>query len=278
MKVEFEVDAYYTSVGLYSSLTRKPIPQLGEKREWEIYKSLLKKFYLPRNVVLEASLNPLPYASTLIKKESRTFYDSANVSKNLNLIQAIAEGFEEPWALSLFLGDVIGFQSAKKAYAGKRHGYIGYLVSVGNMHIKDAELILDDWLEAEWKIKGDQILENRALRWSFRTGAKFHGNREIRDIFYVSFRRSRTDYKSSGNFLLDNSGFEYTFDFSQNNLDPARHYFTVEKKIPFQKSKIALDLVVGFAWTSHTKYSGSLASQDGRRDPFQILFRPNIEF
>ncbi|MBI2118883.1 MAG: hypothetical protein HYT97_04570 [Elusimicrobia bacterium] len=276
IKFELELDAYYTSIGLYSSLSKKPIPYFETKKEWEIYKELLKKFYLPRTLILEVSINPLPYASTLLKKEAHGFYQSAKLNQNLNLIQAVAEGFEEPWATSLFLGDVIGFKSAKKAYVGKRHGYIGYLINIGNFHIKDSELIIDKWLEAEWKIKGDQILEDRTLRWSFRGGGKFHENKEIKDIFYLSFRRSRTDYKTSKNFLLNNSGFEYTVDFYQKDLKPTRHYFAIDKKFPLEKLKIATSLILGFIWTSNTKYSGTLSNPD--RDPFQIVIRPNIEF
>ncbi len=278
IKVEWELDAYYTSVGLYSSLTTKPIPHMGRKKEWEIYKELMKRFYLPRTAVLEASINPLPYASTLVKRHARSFFNSMQMNDSVNLFQAFAEGFEEPWALSLFLGDVISFGSSRKAYVGKRHGYIGYLLSAGNFHIKDSELIPDNWLEAEWKIKGDQIFKERTLRWSFRTGMKFHENSGIKDIFYVAFRRSRTDYESSQNFFLDNSSYEYTFDFSQSDFRPMRHFFTIGKKIPFSKKQMALDLVVGFVWTNHTKYSGSLETPPERRDPFQLVFRPNLEF
>ena len=92
------------------------------------------------------------------------------VTGNLNLVEAATAGFEEPWALSMFLGNVLEFESVKKSYMGKRHGYAGLLLSGGNFNIKESTLIRDQWFEAEIKLKGDQQLENRDLHWSFLAG------------------------------------------------------------------------------------------------------------
>ena len=50
--VEVELDPYYASMGVYSSLTGKPIPHLGAVPELEIYRELIKNFYKPRTLVL----------------------------------------------------------------------------------------------------------------------------------------------------------------------------------------------------------------------------------
>ncbi len=280
---EVELDPYYSAVGMYNSLTGKPIPHLEVKNELEIYRELITKFYQPRTLILEASLNPLPYAGTLLKKNARSFYDDMQWGSNFNAVQAVTAGFEEPWALSLFLGNVVSFDTINKSFQGKRNGYSGMLLSYGNYHIKDNVLVKDDWLELEGKLKGEQILADRSLRWSFRGGMKFHGNRYIADAFYVGFRRSRTDFKENGtdNFWLHNSGFEYVSDFSQKKLEPIRHYLVVDKKFPAKNSRIAFTLGLGFVWTADKKYSGPLSSSAaGTRTPnsFQFILRPNLEF
>ncbi|HEX9860145.1 MAG TPA: hypothetical protein VGB23_03010, partial [Nitrospirota bacterium] len=77
--------------------------------------------------------------------------------------------------------------------------------------------------------------------------------------------------------LFNNSGFEYTFDMDMRSLSFVRHYFFVDKKWPFESSRTALSLAVGFVLESARKYTGALAS--GReRDDFQFILRPNIEF
>ncbi len=151
--VEVELDPYYSAVGVYNSLTGKPIPHLEVDSELEIYKELVTNFYKPRTLILEASLNPLPYAGTLIRKHQRDFYDDAQLTSNFNAVQAVTAGFEEPWALSLFLGNVVSFDTINKSFKGKRNGYSGLLLSYGNYHIKDNMLIKDSWLEMEGKLK-----------------------------------------------------------------------------------------------------------------------------
>ena len=280
--VEVELDPYYSAVGVYNSLTGKPIPHLKVDSESEIYKELITNFYKPRTLIIEASLNPLPYAGTLIRKHQPDFYRNMQMTSNFNAVQAVTAGFEEPGALSLFLGNVVSFDTINKPFQGKRNGYSGLLVSLGNYNIKDNILIRDNWVEMEGKLKGEQILADRSLRWSFRGGAKFHDNRFVSDSFYVGFRRSRTDFKErGGSFWLHNSGFEYVSDFSQKKLEPLRHYLVVDKKFPMKNSRMAFTLGLGFVWTADKKYSGPLSnSAAGTRTPnsFQFILRPNLEF
>jgi hypothetical protein len=279
--VEIELDPYYSAIGVYNSLTGRPIPHLKVKNELEIYRQLIKKFYQPRTLIVEASLNPLPYAGTLIKRHQPGFYKGMQLASNMNLVQAATAGFEEPWAMSVFLGNVVSFDTINNPLQGKRNGYSGLLMDLGTHHIKDNVLIRDNWVQLEGKLKGEQILEDRSLRWSFRGGMKFHENRYIADSFFVGFRRSRTDFKEKGSFWLNNSGFEYTSDFSQEKFEPIRHSLVLDKKFPAKKSRMAFTLGLGFVWTSDKKYSGPLSSSAaGTKTPnsFQFVLRPNLEF
>jgi len=281
--VEIELDPYYSAAGIYNSLTGKPIQHLQVKNELEIYRELISKFYQPRTLIIEASLNPLPYAGTLIKRHQPGFYRDTQWTSNLNIVQAVTAGFEEPWALSIFLGNVVSFDTINKPLQGKRNGYSGLLIDLGTHHIKDNTLIRDNWLQMEGKLKGEQILADRSLRWSFRGGAKFHENRYIADSFFIGFRRSRTDFKTEGktSFWLNNSGFEYTSDFSQKNLAPIRHYLVLDKKFPRKNSRVAFTLGLGFVWTADKKYSGPLSNTAGNintTNTFQFILRPNLEF
>jgi len=277
-QTEIELDPYYTSIGWYRTLTSKPIPDLGEKTEWEIYSELLKKAYLPRTIVFELSVNPLPCLGTYIRKQAPDFYDRADVNNDFNLLEAITAGFEDPWAASVFLGNVVEFESVKNAYLGKRHGYAGFLASVGNFNIKQNQMIQDNWLETEIKLKGEQLLKDRALRWSFRVGYKHHGNVDIADAMYIGIRRSRTDFEGTKNFFLNNTGIEYVLDMSHVTMEPLQHFLMVDKKFPVEGKRFAFSLGLGLVWTSGKKYSGSLSDVGTQGSYTQFLIRPNIEF
>jgi hypothetical protein len=80
IKLVFEPDAYYTDLDLIISLTKAPIPQLGELTEVEIYRTLLSRAaLLPHFLVLEASVNPMPYLGTYVKEHNRDLYDRTGV-------------------------------------------------------------------------------------------------------------------------------------------------------------------------------------------------------
>jgi hypothetical protein len=276
VKVEFEPGAYYTSLGLYIALTSDPIPHVGEQSEKDLYLTLLSRAYAPRFLVIEGSVNPLPYAGTYIRERNESFYENAQTTGSFNWLQAVTAGFEEPYAVSVFLGNVVDF-SIPEEKGSKGIGYSGLLYSQGTYHIRNNTLIRDDWWEMEWKVKGDRKTQDQKLSWSFRFGAKLHGNPEITDIYYISFRRSRLDYRPKGSSIFNNSGFEYTMDLERGTFTPIRHYFYVDKKWPFENKKMAFSLATGFVWESAKKYTGALAANHTGSQT-QIILRPNIEF
>ncbi len=274
---EYELNPYYTNAALFLSLTNAPIPNAGEKSELEIYRDLFLGSYIPRFMVLEASVYPMPLAGVWLKDQAPDIYSKGDVGDDLNFFQAVTEGFEEPWAVSLFLGNVMNFKrSGSPEFEGGNKGFMGYLLSVGNKHIKDNELIDDNWTEIEWKIKGDRDYPKQNLSWSFRIGAKYHDHAEITDVYYVSVRRSRLDFEAESSSIRHNSAFEYTFLFDQEDMAAVQHSFSVEKKFPQKGKKYAFTLALGIIYDKDRKYTGTLDDRDG--DSFSIIIRPNIEF
>jgi hypothetical protein len=277
MQFEYELNPYYSNVNLFLSLTNAPIPDAGEKSEMEIYKEMLLSSYIPRFLVLEVSINPMPLAGVELKKRATDMYEMGDVTDDLNFWQVITEGFEEPWALSIFLGNVMNFKRAgRPEMEGGNKGFMGYLLSVGNFHIKDNELIADNWQELEWKVKGDRDYPKHNLSWSFRIGGKFHENPDITDVYHIALRRSRLDLEPKTTSLLNNAAFEYTYTFDQSEFKPVGHKFFLEKKFPQKGKNYAFTLGAGFIYDLDRKYTGSLDDRDG--ESFALMIRPNIEF
>ncbi|MCK4911643.1 MAG: hypothetical protein KAR83_08360 [Thermodesulfovibrionales bacterium] len=274
---EYELNPYYTNADLFLSLTNAPIPDAGERSELEIYRDLFLGSYIPRFMVLEVSVYPMPLAGVWLKEQAPEFYSKADVGDNFNFFQAVTEGFEEPWAVSLFLGNVMNFKrSGSPEFEGGNKGFMGYLLSVGNLHIKDNVLIDDNWTKIEWKIKGDRDYPKQKLSWSFRIGAKYHGHPEITNVYYVAVRRSRLDFEAESSSIRHNSAFEYTFLFDQVHMAAVQHEFSVEKKFPQKGKKYAFTLALGVIYDKDRKYTGALDDRDG--DSYSIIIRPNIEF
>jgi hypothetical protein len=266
-----ELGAYYTSAGLYLPLSRDRVPHVGEHGEVDMYWAVLPRSVVPRFAVLEVSVNPMPCLGLLARDRAQGFYGRSQIDGNTNLVRAVTAGFEEPWAASLFVGNVVDFDVRdRKDIQGK--GYFGAVLSAGNWHIKDNLAIDDPWLEAELKLKGDRRSPVKKLSWSFRVGAKLHSNPDVVDTAYLGIRRSRVDYDDA-HWLIANSGVEYRFDAALDGT-PLRHYFIVDKKWPLRK--IAPSIALGVLYEQGRSYRGALAADTPER--VQVLIRPNVEF
>ena len=272
----YEVDPYYTNAGYNIPLTDKPIPTIVLDKETLIYRELLKDALIPRYMTLEASVYPMPVLGTWLKTHQRGFYDSAAVSDNFNIIETLTAGFQEPWAVSAFFGNVAKLQRPGDKGKSNNYGYTGYLLSVGTQHIEDNQLVSDDWCELEWKLKGQIEQAARKLSWSFRIGGKFNRNHDINNVTYLSLARNNTELDRPGMDWLDNSSLEFRVHFLQHGGKLVRSELIAGKKFPLRDKGYTPTFSAGFIWTSPDEYSGILRT--GTRNKLTFVLRPSLEF
>lgn len=272
---DYELDAYYSSVGYSIGFEKDAIKDEGEKPELEIYKDLLMSLYRPTAITLEASVNPMPIAGVLYKRHARNSYDDFDVNGGLNLIQAVTEGFEDPYAISFFVGNVVRFEE-NGVKESKNRGFAGFLFSFGDKYIYDNELIKDNWHEIELKIKGDRDFKEHSLNWSFRVGGKFHSNKMIADTWYLGIRRNFVDFIDTSSWI-NNSSVEYRADFSQEDFEALKHYFLIQKNFPHKETTTVFSLGAGFVWNSYKLHSDEIGEK-ADKDRFSFMIRPNLKF
>lgn len=274
--LDWETDLYYSNVSLNIPLTNDPIPHLGDAGEMEIYSKLFVNSLVPRFMLLEASVMPLPLVGVALKEYAKDFYGIADIGRNQNVIQWLTAGFEEPYAFSLFLGDMVRFSRPGESELSSNKGYMGYLLSYSNQHIRNNVLIPDHSLEAEWKLKGERSYKDDKLSWSFRVGAKVHENPNISNTFYVGFRRSDLDFRVNPIDFLRNSTFDVRWDIGAKKGDLLRQEYVLGKKFPIKSWGVALKLDVGLIWEDPARYTGAL--RDTSASNFTVVLRPNILF
>jgi len=273
----YELDLYYTNISVEIPLTDKPMPNGGWLSERQVYSRLFKESLHPQLLLLEASVYPMPVLGTYVKEHSPETYDKFTIGGgDINVLDGLTAGFQEPWALSVFVGSGMKFSRDDKLNKGVNKGYMGYLLSYGSKHIHQNVLIDDDWSEFEWKLKGERKFEDEDLSWSFRVGVKTHGNPDIADTLYFGGRRTNVDYKSSWLSWLSNTSFEWLTELSQQNLAFLRQDLVVGKSFPMKNKKWAFALDVGLVYEKDEKYTGVLF--DPTADNLTIVFRPNIVF
>lgn len=273
----WELDPYYAEVSLHIPLTDRPIRAVSGSGELEVYRKLFVNSLIPRFMLVEAAVFPMPLIGVGLREYAKDFYRSFNVgTSNLNLLGAITAGFQEPYALSLFLGDMVSFVRPGEDKVCTNKGYMGYLLSYSNQHIKRNTLIPDNNFEMEWKTKGERVFRDDKLSWSFRLGAKVHEHPDITNTIYLGFRRSNLDFNADFLSFLNNSAIDFRWDFSAKDGRPIRQEYVVGKKYPIARWHMALKLDVGLIWEDPARYTGRLRDTDFQS--VSAVFRPNIEW
>ena len=274
--LDWETDLYYSNVSLNIPLDGSPIPHLADQDEFAVYSRLWLNSLVPRFMLVEASVMPLPLVGVGLKEYAKDFYGAADIGRNQNVIQWLTAGFEEPYAFSVFFGDMVKFDKPGEERLSSNKAYMGYLFSYSNQHIQNNVLIPDHSLEAEWKLKGERSFKDEKLSWSFRLGAKMHENSNIANTFYVGFRRSDLDFRVNPFDFLRNSSFDVRWDIGAKTGALLRQEYVLGKKFPIKSWGIALKLDVGMIWEDPSRYSGSL--RDTSASNFTLVLRPNIQF
>ena len=274
IQFEYEFDPYYSNISWYVNFDNEQIPTIEDDKEENIYKKLIRNAALPQYMLIEFSVNPLPVLGTYIKKNHETFYNDTEI-ENLNLIQALTAGFEEPYALSLFFGSVVQYTKDDEEKKSKNKGYMGYLLSHGDQHIFNNELINDKWYELEWKIKGDLDFENKSLSWSLRVGGKVHEHREIQDVLYFAVRRNHFNNIKGNWSWINNSELEYSIELHDKSSEIVQQQILITKKWGLSKNnKQALNFGIGLIQQKN-KYTGTLALEE---EEFRLIIRSNFQF
>jgi len=273
---ESEIDPYYSNLGLYINLADEPVPDLGDQSENAIYQDLLFRSHKPRFVLLEFSVNPMPILGAYIRKHQEDFYQDAELREDLNLVEVLTAGFEEPYAISLFMGNMVtyGGSGNQAGSEEKNKGFMGYLLSHGDKHLLNNEVIDDNWYEFEWKIKGKIVRRQRNLEWSFRVGAKWHENESISDAVYVGVRRDHFDIKKEWLSFLENSGVDLYLEYNQDSLEATQQRILAHKNFPLKDSKRIFKLAFGLIRTSNRRYQLPLQENTD----VQLAIIPSIKF
>ncbi len=276
----WEFDPYYSDVELYVPLTSSPIPTITSDNEFEIYRKLIEGSAIPRYMLLEASVYPMPILGTYLKSQTPEFYNGWDVGNGgSNILESATAGFQEPWAVSAFFGNIAKLVrpgTSDTELKGNNLGYSGYLISAGSKHIKDNMLYSDNWYELEWKIKGKRDYPHDRQTWSFRVGAKFNDNPDITNTSYLSIYRSNLNSKYSFLNWLKNTDSELKIHFSQHDGQMIRLEMILGKKYPIANKNYTPTLGLGFVWSSPKEYSGAMASRT--EDSITLVLRPSIEF
>lgn len=251
---------YRSYSSLYINFLRNaPIEVMNPKQEYQIFTRLLEKIYAPHYFLLQGTIYPTATISSFVETDNPKLFNRFNTYFDLNLLRAVGGGYEEPYAVSIFLGNLIFFSRdriintlnrSERKQTGSALG--GFLISGGHWHIQD-NIRIDDWWYEILFMLGGSLNETsvRRIEWNFRTGLKFHQNPLPADVASVTIQRDHSEWKYRGWSLLRNSGFKYICHFpvgedARHLPFTSRHYFILSKKYPWPKPIFGINFLLKF--------------------------------
>jgi hypothetical protein len=271
------LDPYDSNLAFDFPLGDKPIQTIQSEDPSALFHGLMEDSLVPHYMYLQGDVYPLPILGTYLKSHSPHTYKKADLQNTgVNLVESSTTSYQEPWALSAFLGNIADLQRPGQSLAANNVGYCGWLFSAGTQHLKDNELVQDDWYKVEWQVRGDLLDQGAKFSWNFRVGSKFNANPYITDVVYLGLQRDDLDFRKPFLSWLDNSSADLQLSFSQHGGRVVREEFVVGKKYPFPAAGYAVTLRVGVVWDGVGEYSGPL--RDSPKSQYTLVFQPSIEF
>lgn len=268
-----------------------PIHAIQPQQEDRLYQHLLQQFVLPRFVLVQATLHPLATVSAFCETDDPALFNRFKVWPGINWLKSISTGPEEPYALSLFLGNITFFRRSTAQVTESRQtgsALAGVVFSAGHWHILDNIRIDDRWYEIELALTGRffEQPQQQKLTWDFRLGYKNHENPLAFDVAVLSLNRSHSDWHFKNWSLVKNSEFSATLNFpvgvdSRHRPWLTRTYLVFTKKYPVTllHRTWLLKLGAGFVYARIRRFDRDTRDFEPQEsDKFVWLIKPNIEF
>ncbi len=290
---QFSYDIYKPYSQIFINLKRFSSPVVINKgEEFQIYSMLFERMLSPKYVLFQTTFYQMTALSSFLETDHSIIYHRFNSISDINLLRSFGSGYEEPYAFTLFVGNILFLSygektnqlQSKKPQAGSALAGVGY--SFGKHQVLDNIYLHDFWQQLELILVGNlHEPERRKMSWNFRIGLKFHNNGLLRDVYVLTFERNHTSWTANNLSITQNSVFKYQSYVPQSfsNRPPffVYHLLTYGKKFPVEifKRKIFLLFGGGFKWEWVHLYDRNLNKFNEKPSGhITWLIQPNIEF
>jgi len=237
---------YHRYTNLFYQFKKNQQVYVFQDNEARLYRDLLFRSIKPEFGLIELTLYPSTALSAWIESGYKDFYDDFTVYKDINLIGSISGGYQEPWSVSLFAGQLAAFLSMNddEELMVAASGASGLVLTGGMYQIFNNCLVRSNWYRVEWKLKGESVEDSVSYDWDIKLGYRNYGLSEISNTLLLSFIRNRIHRGHYDWRWLENSlnEFELQLPLSGGDFGISRVKLTYGKAIPFWKWMIGLGI------------------------------------
>jgi len=271
---------YRSYTSCYLTLRDSPV-NVYQDNEWALYADLAQKAFYPTHALTELTLYPVAGATGWLKTEKAGVFRRFNLTPELNLLSSIAGSQQEPWSVSLFLGQLANFiaMTDEEELQIAATGAAGFVATTGWQQIFDNYLVPSRWWRLEWKLKGAGNDGRNQHVWDIKIGYRWYNLRQVNDALSLTYSRTRTEkgrhswqirHNSITEIELQIPPAEFSMGFSR-ILVVYGKYFPVRNRL--------VGLKIGYSYERRREYRGAATGFTPESRTLQgILLQPLMLF
>jgi hypothetical protein len=254
----------------------RPVEKMSEL---QLYLTLLKRSLDPKYILVQVTGNPMINFSSWFERKHSIHYEKFKIAENFNVLEVLSAGYQEPYSMSLFLGDLMPFwEKTKEGRKQAGSAVSGFVATFSNRSIVRNILVENNWIDLQWKIKVVKATRQTSISSVFSGGMIFYGsplfsNALVLDLCRERYSRSKWNFRDNSSIRLllkmpifDRNNRYFKDYFSENMIDLGVSY-------PIRKFKtLSFSLNLGYIWT-HIYNEQGIREQD-----LQFFIRPNVLF
>jgi hypothetical protein len=209
--VSTTLDPYHSYTSVFFQLDKNPDVYVWQEDEFKLYRDILRKSYIPAYGLVEFTLYPTTATSAWIESNHKDLFDRFTVYRDLNLIEGISGGYQEPWSGSLFFGQLATFLTLndEEELIIAASGAGGLVLTGGLYQIFDNCLVRSNWYRLEWKLKGQGSEGDFFYDWDIKVGFRNYGLSVITNTIMLAVNRCRMNKQRFSWRLGQNSTTEF---------------------------------------------------------------------
>ena len=272
----------YRSYGsAFLSLHHEAPVFIYQENETDLYTDLFYASFNPAYILTEATVYPVAVFSSWLKTDHLSMYQHFDLTDDLNLLDALASTYQEPWSISLFLGQLANFVTLTDSedLAVVATGASGFVITTGQQQIFDGYLVQSSWARLEWKLKGaggDQI---RKHAWNIKIGYRWYGLPEIANTITMTYSRLKTEKGRHSWNVRHNSCTEIELQIPPSELKSGFSRITCSYGKFFPIRKYLIGFKIGYGFERRREYRGVETGFSQERRVLQgILLQPMVLF
>ena len=248
--ISLTLDPYHSYGSMFFQFDKNSSIYVWQENEFKLYRDIWRKSYIPSYGLVEFTFYPTTATSAWIESNHKDFFDRFTFYRDLNLIESISGGYQEPWSGSLFCGQLAAFLTLndEEELVQVASGAGGLVLTGGLFQIFDNCLVRSNWYRVEWKLKGEGREANFFYDWDLKVGFRNYGLSAVSNTVMLAINRCWMNRQHCSWQLGQNSTteFEIQVPAALSARGVSRLKLIYGKAVPFRRWLIGLKLGITY--------------------------------